>query len=90
MPHTRFTGEEISRRGEELYERSIRERVETNDNIGKILSIDIETGEYVLGSDPLVTAGRLQQRHAGAAVWTRRVGYDAVYAVGGGRTRTSG
>jgi hypothetical protein len=88
MAHPRFSGEEIARRGEEWYERSIRPQVEADANVGKILSIDIETGDYELGDDPLVTSRRLQARHPAAAIWTKRVGYDAVYAVGGTRTRT--
>lgn len=89
MPHSRFSGEEIARRGEEWYEQTIRPQVEADENIGKILSIDIETGDYALGDDPVITSRRLQARHADAAIWTRRVGYDVVYAVGGTRTRTA-
>jgi hypothetical protein len=88
MPHPRFSGEEIARRGEELYEQRLRQRIETEANIGKILSIDIETGDHELGDDLVVTGRRLQALHPGAAIWTRRVGYDVVYALGGTRTRT--
>jgi len=63
--------------------------VETEEKVGKILSIDIETGDYQLGDDPVVPSRRLQARHSVAATWTRRVGYDVVYAVGGARTRTA-
>jgi hypothetical protein len=87
MPHSRFSGEEIARRGEELYESSIRPRVESEENVGKIVSIDIETGDYAVGEDPLVTGRRLQARHPDAAIWTKRIGYNAVYAVGGTLTR---
>jgi len=87
--HPRFANEEIARRGKELYEQPLRPQVETDENIGKIISIDIETGDYELGDDPVATGRRLQARHPGAAIWTRRVGYDAVYAVGGTRTRTA-
>jgi hypothetical protein len=37
----------------ELYENSIRLRVETPENIGKIVSINVETGEYEIGDDLL-------------------------------------
>ncbi len=40
MPHARYSGEEIVRRGEELYEQSVCQLVETNENIGKIVSPD--------------------------------------------------
>ena len=89
MPHPRFSGEEIERRGEELYEQRIRALVETEENVGKILSIDIETRDYAIGNDPVQTAGRLQAEHPGAAIWTKRIGYDAVYALGDTLTRTS-
>lgn len=88
MPHPRYSGGEIARRGEELYDRSVRARVEVEENVGKILSIDIETGDYELGDDPVITSQRLQARNPGAAIWTRRVGYNVVYALGGTRTRT--
>ena len=39
MPHSRFSGEEIAQRGEELYEQRFRILVETEENIGKIISI---------------------------------------------------
>ena len=68
MPHPRYNSEEIARRGERLYESDIRARVETDQNVGKILPIDIETGAYELGDDPLETSRRLQARHHGAAI----------------------
>ena len=43
MPHPRFSSEEIARRGEGLYEQRLRQRVESEENVGKMLSIDIET-----------------------------------------------
>ncbi len=83
MPHPRYTGEAIVRRGEELYERSIRHQVETDENIGKIVSIDIDTGDYV------VDAGlQVQSQHAEATIYGKRIGYDAAFALGGTLTRT--
>jgi hypothetical protein len=89
MPHPRFSSEEIGRRGEELYERDLRAQVETEENIGKIISIDIETGDYEIADDSLVTAKRLLAKHPGAAIYGMRIGYNAVYAVGGSIYRTA-
>jgi hypothetical protein len=89
MPHARLSGEEIERRGEALYEQQIRQDVETDENIGKILSIDVETGDYELGDDLIVTCRHLFDRHPGAAIWTKRAGYSAVYSLGGARKRTT-
>jgi hypothetical protein len=89
MPHPRYASGEISRIGQELYERSIRSHVETEQNIGKIISIDIETGDYEIGNDPVETARRLLARHPGAALYGARIGYDASYTLGGTLNRTA-
>ena len=89
MPHPRFNSGEITRRGQDLYEQRIRALVETPENIGKIVSIDIETGDYEEGEDLISTGDRLFARHPGAALYGARIGYNAVYAVGGSLVRTS-
>ena len=89
MPHPRFSSAEILRRGEELYERSIRARVETEENIGKQIVIDIETGDYEIDTDGLAASHRLLARHPGAALYGGRIGYNAVYTLGGTLTRTA-
>lgn len=83
MPYSTLSSEEIARRGKELYERSIRAKVETEENIGKIVSINVETGDYEVGDDLIETSLRLRAKQADAALWGERIGFDAVYAVGG-------
>jgi len=90
MPHTRYSHEEIARRGRELYEQRIQSQVEIEENIGKIVSIDIETGNYEVVDDVGIESSRhLQSKHPGAAIWAERIGYDAAYALGGTLTRTA-
>lgn len=89
MPHKRFTSEEIARRGQELYQKSLRDKVETDENIGKLVSIDIETGDYEIDDDLIAAGRRLLARHPDAALWTERIGYNAVYSLGGTLTRTA-
>jgi hypothetical protein len=88
MPHPRYASDEISKMGRELYEKQIRPLVETQGNIGKIVSIDVETGDYEIDDDLLQAANRLPARRPGAALWGERIGYNAVYAVGGTLERT--
>ena len=83
MPHPRLSNEEIDRRGNDLYERVIREKVELGDNIGKQIVIDVETGEYDIDVDGLKASRRLFAKHPDAALLGLRIGYDAVYAIGG-------
>lgn len=89
MSHPKLDDADIVRRGKEIYDRTIRPRVETAENIGKIVSIDIITGDYEIGDDLLVISRRLQTKHPNAVIWAERIGYDAVYAVGGTLVRTA-
>lgn len=90
MGHPRFSSEEIARRGETLYEQSIRPKIETEANIGKLISIDVETGDYEIDEDDRIEGAlRLHERHPGAAVYTLRIGYNVVDAIGGVLERTA-
>jgi hypothetical protein len=82
MGHPRVSNEEIDRRGWEIY-RKLLPQIETDENVGKIISIDVETGEYAIDDDTLSASGRLLARRPDAALFGMRIGYDAVYALGG-------
>ena len=84
---TEENGEEIGRRGSELYENHLRLLLETEENIGKIVSIDVVSGDYEIAEDLLIAGRRLQLRHPDAQMYGKRIGYNAVYAVGGSLTR---
>ncbi|MCV3212400.1 hypothetical protein OGM63_02445 [Plectonema radiosum NIES-515] len=90
MSKPKLSDEEITQRGKELYDSSIRPRVETPENIGKIISINVETGEYEIGDDLLVTSLKMRTKQADAALWSGRIGFNAVYAVGGTLFRAIG
>ena len=82
MGHSRLSGDEIEQRGVDRY-KQIRPIVETEENIGRICAIDIETGEYLIADDILDAAEPLHEKHPGAAVWSERIGYNAMYALSG-------
>ena len=90
MATTTPRDDRISRIGHEIYETQLRPQVETEENIGKLISIDINTGDYEIGEKPVLTIQRLQARRPDAEIWTERIGYDAVYAVGGSLRRVNG
>lgn len=83
MSHPRYSGEEVQKRAEELYNQGIRQKVETPTNIGKLLVIDIETGDYEIDADEVAASRRAQAKHPGAPLWMLRIGYDAVHTFGG-------
>ncbi len=89
MPHPNFSSEEIAQRGKELYQQRLRTQVETADNIGKIIAIDLNTGDYKLDKDLLIACDRLKAKQPNTVTWVERVGYDAVYAIGGTLVRAS-
>lgn len=82
MPHARYTSEEIVRRGEEIYDREIRDRVEAG-NKGKYLVLDIETSEYEIDKDMLAALDRAKVKHPDPALYILRVGFPAVAKLGG-------
>jgi hypothetical protein len=88
MAHPRLSGEEIQRRGEEIYQQELRKQLETDENIGKVLVIDVETGEYEMDSDEIAATHRALEKHPGAPLWGIRIGYNAVHALGGALRRT--
>ena len=59
MGHPRFSGEEVCRRGREMYESTIRAHIDEQANRGKPLIIDIETGDYEIGEDSLAVTNHL-------------------------------
>jgi peptide subunit release factor RF-3 len=77
----RYSKEELARRGQELYESTIRQQVEAG-NKGKIVAIDIETGDFDVGDTIIAATDPLFERHPDAQPWTIRIGYRAVYHFG--------
>jgi peptide subunit release factor RF-3 len=77
----RYSKEELARRGQELYESGIRQQVETG-NEGKIVAINIETGEYEVGETVIAATNRLFERNPDAQPFGIRIGHRAVYHFG--------
>lgn len=83
----RYDKEEFARRGERIYQESVRPVVEMG-NKGRIVAIDIETGAYEIADDLLTATDRLYAKHPSAQPWAVRIGYPAVHRFGP-RTRTA-
>ncbi len=77
----RHSKEALAQRGQELYESGIREQVETG-NQGKIVAIDIETGDFEVDETVMGATDRLFERQPDAQPWTLRIGHNAVYHFG--------
>lgn len=73
----RYCKEQFARRGQKIYEERVRPQVEEG-NRGRIVAIDIETGEFEMGDDTLATSCRLLERCPGAQPWLVRIGHRSV------------
>ena len=83
MGHPRFKKGQISKLGEESYERIIRTKVENEANIGRMISIEVETEESEIDDDVFTSALRVLAKNPGAALYCKRIGCNSVYSVGG-------
>jgi N-dimethylarginine dimethylaminohydrolase len=77
----RYSNEEFARRGEEIYERDIFPKLGPEDQ-GKVVVIEIETGDYEVDKDEIAAGERLRARHPEALFWFRRVGSPYLYRFG--------
>jgi hypothetical protein len=75
--------EAVAAKGNILYADGIRQMVETEDNIGKMLTIDVETGEYVIDSNGVDGMVHLKNKRPVARLLVLRIGYDAAVGFGG-------
>lgn len=77
----RYSKEELAQRGQALYDSSIWQQVESG-NDGKIVAIDIETGDFEVDETVIAATDRLFERHPDAQPWGIRIGHRAVYHFG--------
>jgi hypothetical protein len=75
--------EEVARRAKQLYESVIRDRVEIDENIGKMVIIDIETGDYEIDETGLKSSHSLMKKHPNARLFGIRIGYNVAVSFGG-------
>jgi hypothetical protein len=75
--------EEVDQRAKQFYDQGIRSEVEHGDNIGKMIVIDAETGEYGIDKSGVKSALMLKQKNPNARLFTMRIGYDVAVSFGG-------
>ena len=84
----RYSKEEFARRGNEIYETQVRSQAEEG-NIGKIVAIDIETGDWEIDASEIAACDRLEASHPDAQIWIVRVGSRHVRRFGGRAKKAS-
>lgn len=78
-----WTMEEVAGRATQFYENGIRQEVEHGENIGQMIVIDAETGEYGIDPSGVETAMKLKAKNPIARLFTIRIGYDVAIVFGG-------
>jgi hypothetical protein len=75
--------DEVAQRAKQLYEDGIRQKVEIEENIGKMAIIDIETGDYEVDKTGLQASRNLSKKHLNARLFGIRIGYNVAISFGG-------
>jgi len=78
----------LGEKARKLYER-LRPEVETNDNIGKFIVMEVESGDYEIDEQGIESSHRLQSRHPDAVLYALRIGYKTAVSFCGGLGRVS-
>lgn len=77
----RYSKEEFAQRGALIYQTQIRPQVEAN-NHGKIVAIDIETGDFEVANSTILAVDKLYERKPDAQPWVIRIGHRSVFRFG--------
>ena len=65
---------QLGERAQLLYEQ-IKSKIEYPENIGKMVVMDVESGDYEIDKMGLESSERLQLRHPGSTLFAMRIGY---------------
>jgi frataxin-like iron-binding protein CyaY len=81
-PQPHYSKEEFARRGDQIYETQILPQLEEG-NLGKIVAIDLETGNFEVDASEINACARLEAQHPDAQIWIVRIGSRHVRRFGG-------
>lgn len=80
MSSPRRNAEEVARLGQDVYERSVRARVEGEANDGRFVVLDVDSGAYEVADEALAATARLRERLGPEAVfYLMRVGRPSAF-----------
>ncbi len=81
MARVHYKPEDVVARGKEIYQKQIQDKVEPVHN-GKFLSVDIETGDYEIGTDDLSPSMQILAKRPDAVIYSLRIGFQAAHRMG--------
>ena len=71
--------------GEAIYAHRLRALLDTPENQGKAIAIELDSGDYEVNPDKKLAIIRLRERHPDKITYSRRIGSNPFSHVGGGR-----
>ncbi len=89
MPNFKYTATECGKLGDALYESKIKRLVDVDGNDGRIVAIDVDTGDFEVADESMIAAKVLRERQPDAQIWCIRIGYPAVIFFGGIRRQVA-
>ena len=75
--------EEVAKRANKIYATKLRQKVEIEENIGKMIIIDIETEEYAIDKTGLESAYYLREKNPNVRLFGICIGYNVAASFGG-------
>lgn len=88
MLETKTDDTRLRQKAQKLYKK-LRSKIEIPENIGRLIVMDVESGDYEIDDLGLEGSRRLQSRHPGAMLYALRIGYETVESFGGVLERNS-
>ena len=79
--HPRYSREDISQRGDAIYESDIRPSLKPEDD-GKFVAVDADSGSYEIDEAELTASDRLLARIPNGQIWLVRIGSRCVRRYG--------
>lgn len=79
---------ELGEQAKQLYAR-LRDKIETPENMGKLIVMDVVSGDYEIDEKGIEASLRLQQRHPDALLYALRIGYKSAVSFCGALERTN-
>jgi len=89
MPTMKYTATECGKLGDALYESKIKPLVDIEGNDGRIVAIDVDSGDFEVDDESMRAAKALRERRPDAQIWCIRIGYPAVIFFGGIRRKAA-
>ena len=72
--------DEFAKKGEEIYEKKLKRKLEKSHR-GKIIVIDVDSGDYFWGSTGLEATRRAREKYPNKIFYAKRIGYKAVHVM---------